>query len=193
VIACPRGDSMKSGERAAYHEAGHVLVAVIKGVRIGTLGMLIDDRDHGYAGLRLRPPRASSDFPLSREASIVVLFAGLMAEKEFDYESTGKSASDDLARIDELQAEKPELMDVEILKLESGKLIKEHWIAVEHLAKAVLAKDCRPRSELNERAEDKGWSGSSMARCLPGKEIVVMLRKTLPSHNVQLEPELVID
>ena len=184
---------MKGVERAAYHEAGHLVVAVIKRVEVGTLGILIDDCGHGYTALRLRPPGASPDYPISREASIVVLFAGLMSEKEFDSECTGKSASCDLARIRELEHEEHQLMEVDSLRLESERLVRDHWVAVEHLAKALLAKDYNSRENLKEQNEEKRWSGSLVARRLPPDEIVVILAGTMPSYNVQLKEEQIID
>lgn len=159
--------------RAAYHEAGHVVVAVRKGVRIGRVGMCIDDCGRGYSAMRLHCPDDSADYPLSREVSIAVLYAGSIAEKRFDHESTGKTAEDDLKRIQELRDKNPPLTDVMTLESESRGLVEGNWDAIDRLAGRLLLQLYRPRAECC-----RGWNTSPpwvRARQLSGEEIAAVL------------------
>ena len=84
-------DPTKAIHKAAYHEAGHVVVAAKCGVEIGrSIGMCIDLFGKGYSEMRLRSPGDSSDYLVSREDSIVVLFAGRIAEMQFDPLTEGR-------------------------------------------------------------------------------------------------------
>ena len=135
-------EKSKAVQRAAHHEAGHIVVAAKKGVRIPRSGMCIDDKDKGTSDIRLRPPNSSDDYPVSREDSIIVLYAGRIAEKRFDPATTGKSASCDLACIEELQAEVG--LPIQILdELESASqgVIEESGRAIERLATELLSKN----------------------------------------------------
>ena len=78
-------DPTKAIQKAAYHEAGHVVVAAKLKVGIGRrIGMCIDLFGRGYSEMRLRCPGDSDNYPISREDSIAVLFAGRIAEMQFD-------------------------------------------------------------------------------------------------------------
>ena len=72
-------EKSKAVQRAAHHEAGHVVVAARKGISIPRSGMCIDDTGRGNSEIRLRPPNSSEDYPISRKDSIIVLYAGLRA------------------------------------------------------------------------------------------------------------------
>jgi len=165
-------DPTKAIHKAAYHEAGHVVVAAKCDVGIGrSIGMWIDLLGRGYSEMRLRSPGDSADSPTSREDSIVVLFAGRIAEMHFDPLSECRSASDDLSWIKELQDIAPSSITVlNGLEDQSRTLVKEGWRSIEQLATELLS---RP---YEDRRESKVWSKCKVARYLCGEKISEVLR-----------------
>jgi hypothetical protein len=163
-------DLTKAIHKAAYHEAGHVLVAAKCRVEIGrSIGMCIDLFGRGNSEMRLRYPGDSPDYPVSREDSIVVLFAGRIAEMQFDPLTEGRSASCDLGRIKELQDEAPSNTVLNGLEDQSRTLVKEGWRSIEQLATELLS---RP---YEDRRESEGWSKCEVARYLCGEKISEIL------------------
>jgi hypothetical protein len=156
----------------AYHEAGHVVVAAKNGLKIKIRsGMRIDDQGRGFADIILRPPGMPDDYPLSREDSIIVLHAGVIAEQRFDPESEGLSSSCDSAWISELLKEMNPSPDPTESKIASGALIEKSWCAIESLAKELLRKELRVRPS----GEPSHWSESSVDRCLYGRDVESLL------------------
>jgi hypothetical protein len=167
--------------RAAYHEAGHVVAAVRTSVRIGRLGMCIDDCGRGYSAMRLHRADDSADYPVSREISIAILYAGSISEARFDHESTGATAAHDCMRIQELRVKEPLLTDLVTLERESRGLVERNWGAIDQLARRLLLQPYRDRGEWgNEWNTSPQWV---RARQLSGEEIAAVL----PCLNVQLE------
>lgn len=127
--------------------------------------MYIDDFDKGYVALILRGPGFSADYPISREDTILVLYAGLLAEKCHDEETTGKSAEEDLRRIEELKSEDANL-DLDALRNASDVLIASNWVAVDKLARRVLKEEFREYP-----GESLPSCFSKLAACIRGVEI----------------------
>jgi hypothetical protein len=166
-------DPTKAIHKAAYHEAGHVVVAAECGVEIGrSIGMCIDLFGRGYSEMRLRSPGDSPDYPVSQEDSIAVLFAGRNAEMQFDPLTDGKSASCDLSRIKELQNEAPSITVLNGLEDQSRALVKEGWRSIEQLATELLSKP------YEDRRETVAWSKCKVARYLCGEKISGILHLT---------------
>jgi hypothetical protein len=158
-------------ERAAYHEAGHVVVAARLGVKIDRgVGMCIDACEKGYSAIRLRSAEDSLDFPISRDDSILVLLAGGVAETRFDPMSTGNSSSDDSERIKELQAQEPPITDLSGLQDQSRTLVYGGWLPIVRLAMELLSKS------FVKRRENQMQSKSRVARYLNGEEIAKILK-----------------
>jgi hypothetical protein len=170
-------EKSKAVQRAAHHEAGHVVVAARKGISIHRSGMCIDDTDRGNSGIRMRPPHSSDDYPSSREDSIIVLYAGLGAEKRFDPATTGKSASCDLAWIRELQAEVDPPISTTELEKASQDLINKNGGAIDRLAAALLS------SEFQVSPVEPVWTPSRNVACLCGEEI----RRILAAFDIVVE------
>lgn len=164
-------DPTKAIHKAAYHEAGHVVVAANCDIGIGrSIGMCIDLFGRGYSEIRLRSPGDSADYPISREDSIVVLFAGRIAEMQFDPLAESKSASSDLSRIKELQDEAPSITVLNGLEDQSRTLVKGGWRSIEQLATELL------RRPYEDRRESEDWSKCKVARYLCGEKISGILR-----------------
>jgi len=164
-------DPTKAIHKAAYHEAGHVVVAAKCDIEIGrSIGMCIDLFGKGYSEMRLRSPGDSADYPITREDSIAVLFAGRIAEMQFDPLAEGKSASSDLSRIKELQDEAPSITVLNGFEDQSRTLVKERWRSIEQLATVLLSKP------YEDRRESEDWSKCKVARYLCGEKISETLR-----------------
>jgi hypothetical protein len=165
----PQEDRLKLVRRAAFHEAGHLLVAVRLSVKIlRNIGICIDDCGRGYAATCLRH-NPSDDFPVPRKIEVKVLLAGRIAEKQFDPKSSGNSAKGDENRIRELQAEDPNLSNLTPLEEASQKLIKADWVVIKRLAERLLMKKLQPR------LEREPWTECEFARYLSGDEISEVL------------------
>lgn len=159
-------DPTKAIQKAAYHEAGHVVVAAKCGMKIGrNIGMCIGLFGRGYSEMRLRFPEAADGDPISREDSIVVLFAGRIAEMQFDPLSEGKSASDDLDWITKLQDKAPSKLALNALEDKSRTLVKEGWASIEQLATRLLSEPYENRPEIENLVRCK------VARYICGQKI----------------------
>lgn len=162
--------SKKLIERAAYHEAGHVVVAATKGIAIDRWGMCVDDREKGRSKMRLRRPEFQGVSLVSRKDSIIVLAAGFIAENRYDLEATERSASCDLEWIRKLEAEEPSIDSAE-LRRASVDMVTANWCVIEALASALLSQEFR----VSPDREMRSWSDSNVAACLCGDQIASIL------------------
>src|SRR5437879_8727955 len=93
-----------SDARYAYHEAGHAVAAAILGFPFRSSGIHIDHDGVGVT-LVVRPSRKCSspcsDLQTSQTRMVIVLFAGLLAQKKFCLDSSNKSAADDELKINQ--------------------------------------------------------------------------------------------
>jgi hypothetical protein len=143
-------------ERAAYHEAGHIIIAAVLGLKLKPGGIVItDDLGKGAAFYETRWPETKyGDNPefherfakkIDRKNSILAAFAGQIAQEKFDLNSPAYDA-DDLEKIiepllQEEREEQPVSHDIcEELRAESDRLVIKHWKVIAEIAKKVLAK-----------------------------------------------------
>jgi hypothetical protein len=84
---------------------------------------------------------------------VIVLFAGLLAQKKFCPDSSNNSAEDDETKIKQYlgaiywkeEAAKPKARDY--LKQEAERLVDAFWPAITKVAETLWAKDCTPVTE----------------------------------------------
>jgi hypothetical protein len=162
-------------EGAAYHEAGHIVVAVVQGLALRKGGLRIDERGAGLACYKCKQPDGSTNVGPDhcRERTILAILAGQIAHGRF-YEPVANgdaNASDDFDRVDELLLEMYSDNDARRtarnqLCKRSKELVEEHWGAIEGLAKALWAKNWSPKVP-----EAKG-----LEKRMEGAEVVTLLR-----------------
>jgi len=170
-------------ERAAHHEAGHIVIAAVEELRLRPEGLAVDTRGGGMACYGKRPD--GSDLSLRR--IIVATYAGVYAEKRLCDERSYRPPDADRLwqfgdwdeahkRLCEISAESLSNGTADATKAElqsrSEQLVEQNWLTVKALAANLLAKDLEPLKLL--KSGDK-WSDETTARYLAGHEVVGML------------------
>jgi hypothetical protein len=162
----------------AYHEAGHVVIAVVQGIDLAEGGMRIDNGVEGVARLCIRKsaqPNQSGEDQDEIEKSVIVLAAGKVAQLRFD---PGNSApqgwQDDESQIKDLVADfdGPEIQRLVSL---SENLVDKHWQLIEQLARLLLGK---PTTIMTDAEVASGWYPRmrNSQKCLSSDEIYHFFR-----------------
>ena len=177
-------------ESAAYHEAGHVVVAAVQDMPLRNLGVHIDSLGCGKAFYWRRLPDGSRNncgSDLERERTIISASAGLIAQKRF----YSHSLRNDVERYMEVCAKDDTALIIELLEemysgdrhawfsaraslhSESIRLVELHGRAVDALAKHILTRERVPRDRQTDK--DGRWSVDDREKWLHGCEIVPVL------------------
>jgi hypothetical protein len=168
---------------AAYHEAGHALIAARQGLRLRAEGIMVGRDAEGLACYCKQPDAAD----VSVEANVLASFAGCYAENHFrrlqgyqerDHETISWSLDWNEARRlvsrfsgDYLGSRTiPEVNS--FLEVRAEGLIAPNWLAITRLAEALLDKEWEPKKALKSGAK---WSDAAMAKYLFGEEIIEIL------------------
>jgi hypothetical protein len=152
---------------AAYHEAGHVVVAIAQGLPILQEGICIDRNGGGLA----RYVESS----IGLEQVVVAIKAGYMAQERFypgcPYAFAYVDVDKVLKLLETVYTNRP-LLDAaqDRLNLVCRRLVSKHWNAIETLATSLWAKNWEP-----QRA-DRRWSADADEKRMEGAEIVDRLR-----------------
>src|SRR5882762_11573916 len=171
-------------ESAAYHEAGHVVVAAAQGMRLSRHGVHLDSEGRGISYYEYRKPKrwAEGASEVKREHTIISTLAGLIAQQKFYAECSILGASEDNNLVDELLKEISEdddfigyasLKAQLELRRESEKLVDEFWPAIEAVARALWGTPETPR-DFNE--PEPGWSQLRVEKRLNGARLVEILK-----------------
>jgi len=165
--------------RYAYHEAGHAVAAAVLGFPFRSSGIHID-RDGVGTTLIVRPSRKCSgpfsNLQASQTRMVIVLFAGLLAQKKFRPDSSNKSAADDELKINQYLGAIyrtdtiSELLARNYLKQEAERLVHEFGNAITKVAETLWAKECTTRTV------DWG-SALPLEKTVGAPEIVEILRE----------------
>jgi hypothetical protein len=91
-------------DRAAYHEAGHIVIAAVVGLTLRPDGLMVDSCGEGVAIYCTQP----EDSDVSREAVILSTEAGCWAETRFceEHSCSGPDANGPVMYCDQLQSGK---------------------------------------------------------------------------------------
>jgi hypothetical protein len=175
----------KQIESAAYHEAGHIIAAVVQAMPIRASGMYVDLSGCGVANYFDRP---ESDLEMTaldmieRKRTIIALYSAHPAQLRFYPEVEKSGWMKDLVRIGTLSRQlHPTDEDAQIavrkeLLNRAERLVDKFWPIVEELATALLAKSPTPMPP--EEIAVK-W-GTGPVRNLSGSEIAGHFAK----HNI---------
>jgi hypothetical protein len=175
-----------SDARYAYHEAGHAVAAAVLGFPFRSSGIHID-RDGVGTTLILRPSRKCSspfsDLQARQTRMVIVLFAGLLAQRKFCPNSSNKSASDDEEKIEQYLGaiycadEAAKLIARNYLKQEAARLVEGFWCAITKLAETLWNKECIPVTE--------SWGTKlQLEKTVGASEIVEILKECNISSSV---------
>lgn len=173
-------------ESVAYHEAGHVVVATVQGLQLSRYGIRLRDDGTGISYYKFRKPKRFYDGPseISREHTLIALYAGLISQQVFYPDCSTQGANDDQNLIDLLlqdmdaQDTFPSLALASLvaqieLKKESQKLVDKHWPAIVALATALWETPDKPR-DFDEPEPDSPQS--QFEKMLGGRRVAEILQ-----------------
>ena len=152
----------QNAKSATYHEAGHIVAAVLQGLPLRDGGIHIDLEGSGVSYYCHRLPGndvASEVGTVEREKTIIAIYAAWVAQKKYfpdcdvsdSWESDRATAT---ALINELRPAKPKITQ-HLLCERAKQLVEANWFTIESLAVALLAKPVTPLQQLEFA---KGWS-----------------------------------
>lgn len=177
---------------AAHHEAGHIVVAPVGGLRLRPEGIIVDSDAQGLACYCKDP--SGSD--LLRKRIITATFAGFYAERrsseKYGYPvpeenwlgmGDGWEANELVNQISvENLTDGSNVLTADEGKRQSLQLVTENWCVIEAVAEAVLLKEWGPIPALNSGIQ---WSKETMGKHLPGEEIVgILVQHGIPAECV---------
>jgi hypothetical protein len=152
----------QNARSAAYHEAGHMVAAVLQGLPLQDGGIHIDLEGSGvsYYCHRLPGNHVTSEIDtVEREKTIIAIYAGWVAQKKhFPNCDDGDSWESDRATVSELLRELKHASlkaTQRMLWERAEQLVHMNWSTIESLALTVLAKPFTPMSALEF---GRGWS-----------------------------------
>jgi hypothetical protein len=170
---------------AAYHEAGHIVIAAVMGVPLRPEGMMVDTEVEGLA-CYCKEPKDSDD---SRERVMLATFAGCFAQDRY-CKDHGYPQLEYLARIwsldwNEARGISTKLSDAylagrgigaaqEAIEKRSETLVGEKWPVIEAVASALLAKEWEPVKPLKSGSV---WAKGTTAKYLLGDEVVQLMEQ----------------
>jgi hypothetical protein len=167
-------------ESAAYHEAGHMVVAALCSFPLRRCGLRIDEKGFGLASYTKPEGPKSPDII---DGIIVAADAGYVAQWEFwrwmnypaeTFPSDGSHA--DFGEIDELLRERHPSngmeyrSDRERLRERCEVRVRDNWRVVDALASALWKKDWAPQAPCETK-----WSHQCCEKSIEGEEVIDLL------------------
>ena len=168
---------------AAYHEAGHIVVAAALGLSLRPEGIMVGQDAKGLACYWKEPDRTDA----SVEANILASFAGFYAEKRLRAIS-GSQARDYFAVIWSTDWKEARALEGKFslaylgnrnihavndeLEAKAEEIIAQYWPAIDALAKILLGREWEPKKRLKSGTQ---WSESETAKYVTGEEVAHIL------------------
>jgi len=177
---------------AAYHEAGHIVVAASLGLCLRPEGIMVGQDAQGLACFCKEPDGTDA----SVEANILASFAGFYTERRLRA-MRGYKPRDFLAVMwspDWIEARAKEKLFSgsylagrtipavqETLEVRAEQLVAQYWSPIEGLAQTLLSRDWEPIKPLKSGMR---WSESEGAKYVTGHEVVDILgRLGITAHS----------
>jgi hypothetical protein len=174
---------------AAYHEAGHIVIAAVQGLPLRDKGIHLDGWGNGLACYCDRKPDGATNVgsEREREKTIIATFAGWIAQNRV-YQCAPSGTVYDLAQINALLDEmypsgSPEWWAArKNLRAESERLVELYWEVIETVALLLWVQPDSPRtSDLGD------WSSEPLEKHLSVGAIVEVLREFRITARVENE------
>jgi hypothetical protein len=174
---------------AAYHEAGHIVVAAVQGLSLRNEGIHLDRWGNGIACICDRKPDGSTNVgsEVEREKTIITVFAGWIAQNRV-YPCSTSGLKYDIPHLNALLDEMYSSGSSEwwaakdSLRKESERLIELHWGAIEKVALTLWSK---PYSQKALAIGD--LSSEPLEKHLSVAEIVGVLRQFQITPHIESE------
>ena len=168
---------------AAFHEAGHVVVAALQGLWLRTRGMHVDPEGNGIAYYGHRLPGDVSNLAKDqeeREKTIVALHAGRIAQAKVFPECPDENWVADVGVVSALL---DEMFAIDVLARSAADkrlqqnaydLVGRHWKPIHDLATQLLSK---PWTQQPPIEKNENWSRgkATLERWIPGSEVARIL------------------
>jgi ATP-dependent Zn protease len=132
--------------RTAYHEAGHLVIGMLFGLRCSSVSIRPDETRGSLGRVVPLDPRGGLAVEISRgtvERWLCVLFAGFAAEVRFAPDAShaareGARGDDEQAEAYLLRAGMANDSTRHLLRARAAELVEQHWGAIESVARALL-------------------------------------------------------
>jgi len=164
---------------AAYHEAGHVVVAALQGMPLQEAGIRVDSEGSGVSHYWHRCPGDHATAPsdqLERERTIIALHAGRISQTRYlgGADCPENAWASDNATICKLLEEmQPTGVSARRradakLRCKAEEIVSNNWEAIKCLAEAVLGKTPQPQADQSGcgRKAERRMSGSEVKKLL---------------------------
>jgi hypothetical protein len=167
-------------ECGARHESGHIVIAASQGLRFKVEGLMVDPSGWGLACYHDAPDENDP----SRERNITAVLAGFAVEMRFrnEHSYAARDYLDVTFNDDNVKARRllgrlagNYALNESRLKNRVERLIEQHWLPIEMLASALLAKDWEPLKPLKSGGR---WSQENerTAKYVTGDEAARILK-----------------
>ena len=167
-------------ESPAYHEAGHVVSAVLQRMPLRERGIHVDNACTGCSYYWDRSPGdngGSEHDQREREQTIIALYSGPIAQLRFFQGCSNEDWRNDFDKLNALLDEQypPNSLNrqraSERLRKRAEDLVDNHWEVIQALAATLIS---RPYSNQPECERSQGWSRSpdALEKVLTGGEVV---------------------
>jgi hypothetical protein len=181
-------------ESCAYHEAGHVVIGVLRRIPLRKAGIRVDQEGAGYSQyktIKLTGVKNVGCDP-KREDAIRSTQAGYVSQEKYYrrfFKQLPPSGSfNDTnyinALLDEMYDSRQQFVDEkDRLAAETQQLVNQQWQAIEAVAQTLIKKT--PKSQA-PRSGERRWSTQLLQRQLDGYEIVALLNQFNMRASVEL-------
>jgi len=169
---------------AAYHEAGHTVAAALLKMPLREGGVHVDSKCCGVSLICCRnpgDPRNAPDDIQQRERTIIMLYAGYIAQRKFFSGCPRDGALKDETTANALfteifQSEKhPSWSATEQRLLNATqRLVEERWNIIQALAETLWSREPVSRLDLGPESQ---WSTDSQERYMTGTEVRKLLEQ----------------
>jgi hypothetical protein len=169
---------------AAYHEAGHTVAAALLGMPLREAGVHVDFKCCGVSLVCCRnpgDPRNTAEDIQEREYTIIMLYAGYIAQRKFfcgcPQDGALKDESTANALLTEMfQSEKhpARLATEQRLRKTAQRLVEERWNIIQALAETLWSREPMSRLDLGPESQ---WSTDIQERYMTGTEVRKLLEQ----------------
>jgi hypothetical protein len=180
-------------ESAAYHEAGHIVIAAVQQIPLKDHGIHIDQKGSGFAHFKAMRPEGSRNLggEARREETIRSAQAGYIAQERFYLRFNDRlppsgahfDVNDINGLVEEMYSGRTACEEAKVrLWNEAKQLVENRWGVIEALAQALLKKEWSDQAPaLGERR----WSTQLREKKMEGLEVVAFLKERQISASLE--------
>jgi hypothetical protein len=172
-------------ESAAYHEAGHVVIAAVQKIPLKSRGIRIDQKGSGFSHYKAMRADGSRNLgsDAKREETIRSVQAGYIAQERFYLRFDDRlppsgvhsDVNDINGLVEEMYSDRTACEGVKLrLWNEAKQFVENHWMVIEALAQALLKKEWSSQAP---PSGERRWSTQLYEKRMPGPEVVAFIEQ----------------